>query len=97
MSSVSPACRKSRLNGAVSRNNRRCLDGHVKEPFKQKQKYQGMFETQKSGEKASSGEIGLNIRTLASPKVGQDQASGGKRPLLACRTHCKCSMETSRN
>ena len=37
-----------------------------------KQKYRGMFETQKSGDKTSSGEIGLNIRTLASPKVGQD-------------------------
>ena len=36
-----------------------------------------MFETQKSGDKTSSGEIGLNIRTLASPKVGQDQVSGG--------------------
>ena len=34
-----------------------------------------MFETQKSGNKTSSGEIGLNIRTLASPKVGQDQVS----------------------
>ena len=31
-----------------------------------------MFETQKSGNNASSGEIGINIRTLASPKVGQD-------------------------
>ena len=37
--SVFQACRKTRLNGAVSRNNRiewvapcRCLDGHVKEP-----------------------------------------------------------------
>ena len=125
-----------------------------------------MFETQKSRNKTSSGDIGLYIRTLASPKVGQDQVSGGvsvpcrhatpvayalwkpisgemsdsvkmsspvimsqtgkmsnryrvslvstieqmqvpkgagpgvrrsKRPLLACRTRCKCSMETSRN
>ena len=37
-----------------------------------KQKYQGMFETQKSGDKTSSGEIGLNIGTHASPKVAQD-------------------------
>ena len=44
---------------------------------KQKQKYRGMFETQKSRNKTSSAEIGLNIRTLASPKVGQDQVSGG--------------------
>ena len=36
-----------------------------------------MFETQKSGSKTSSGDIGLNIRTPASPKVGQDQVSGG--------------------
>ena len=44
---------------------------------KEKQKYRGMFETQKSGNKKSSGDIGLNIRTLASPKVGQDQVFGG--------------------
>ena len=37
-----------------------------------KQKYRGVFETQKSGNKTSSGEIDLNIRTRASPKVGQD-------------------------
>ena len=30
--------------------------------IKQNQKYRGMFETQKSGNKTSSGEIGLNIR-----------------------------------
>ena len=36
-----------------------------------------MFETQKSRNKTSSEEIGLNTRTLASPKVGQDQVSGG--------------------
>ena len=35
-----------------------------------------MFETQKSGKKTSSGEIGHNIRTHASPKVGQDQVTG---------------------
>ena len=44
---------------------------------KEKQKYRGMFETKTSGNKTSSGEFGLNIRTLASPKVGQDQVSGG--------------------
>ena len=38
--------------------------------FEAKQK--GKFETQKSGNKTSSGEIGLNIRTLASPKVRQN-------------------------
>ena len=45
--------------------------------WEQKQKYRGMFETHKSRNKTSSGDIGLNIRTLASPKVGQDQVSGG--------------------
>ena len=44
---------------------------------KQKQKYRQMFETQKSIDKTSSGEICLNIRTLANPKVGQEQVSGG--------------------
>ena len=45
--------------------------------YKVKEKYRGMFEIQKSGDKTSSGEIGLDIRTHASPKVGQDQVSGG--------------------
>ena len=36
-----------------------------------------MFETQKSGNKTSTVEIGLDIRTHASPKVGQDQVSRG--------------------
>ena len=36
-----------------------------------------MFETQKSGNKTSLGEIGLDIRTHASPKDGQDQVPGG--------------------
>ena len=36
-----------------------------------------MFETPKSRNKKSSGEIDLNIRTHASPKVGQDQVYGG--------------------
>ena len=49
-----------------------------KQRFKsKKQKYRGMFETQMSGDKTSSGEIGINIRTPAGPKVGQDQVSGG--------------------
>ena len=41
-----------------------------------KEKYRKKFEIQKSGDKTSSGEIGLDIRTHASPKVGQDQVSG---------------------
>ena len=40
---------------------------------KAKEKYRGMFEIQKSRDKTSSGEIGLDIRTHASPKVGQDR------------------------
>ena len=46
-----------------------------------KEKYRGMFETQKSGNKTSSGDIGLDIRTHASPKVGQDQVSVGESVL----------------
>ena len=41
-----------------------------------KQKYQRMLKIGKSGNKTSSGEIGLNIRTLASPNVRQDQVYG---------------------
>ena len=44
--------------------------------YQAKEKYRGVFEIQKSGDKTSSGEIGLDIRTHASPKVGQDQVSG---------------------
>ena len=36
-----------------------------------------MFDIQKSGDKTSSGEIVLDMRTYASPSVGQDQVSGG--------------------
>ena len=36
-----------------------------------------MFKAQKSGNKTSLGEIGLNIRTYASLKVGQDHVYGG--------------------
>ena len=50
---------------------------------KQKQKYRGIFETQKSGNKTGSGEIGIKIRTLASPKVGQGQVSGGVSVLCS--------------
>ena len=50
--------RFSRLNGAE---------------FQAKEKYRGMFEIQKSGDKTISGKIVLDIRTHASPKVGQDQ------------------------
>ena len=47
------------------------------EKYRAKEKYRGVFEIQRSGDKTSSGEIGLDIRTHASPKVGQDQVSGG--------------------
>ena len=42
-----------------------------------KEKYRGMFEIQKSGDKTSTGEIGLDIRTHERPKVGQDKVSRG--------------------
>ena len=45
--------------------------------YQAKEKYRWMFEIQKSGDKTSSGEIDLDIRTHASPKKGQDQVSGG--------------------
>ena len=45
--------------------------------YKQNRSTEVFFETQKSGNKTSSGEIGLDIRTHARPKVGQDQVSGG--------------------
>ena len=55
-----------------------------------------MFETQKSGDKTSSGEIGLNIRTLASPKGGQDTREVAfqykKRLLLRCIHHFKSDL-----
>ena len=41
------------------------------------EKNRGMFEIQKSGDKTSSGEIGLDNRTHASHKVGQDKEFGG--------------------
>ena len=47
-------------------------------PIQAKQKYRGMFETPKSGKRqVQERSIGLNIRTLESPKVDQDQVSGG--------------------
>ena len=46
-----------------------------------KEKYQGMFEIQKSGNKTTSAEIGLDIRTHAIPKVGQDHVPGGEGVL----------------
>ena len=40
-----------------------------------------MFEIEKYGNKASSGGTRLHIKTHASPKVGQDQVSGGVNVL----------------
>ena len=40
-----------------------------------------MFETKKAGNKTSSGKNGLDIWTYASPKVVQDQVSGGVKIL----------------
>ena len=44
--------------------------------YEAKEKYRGMLEIQKSGDKTSSVEICLDIRTHASPKVGHHQVSG---------------------
>ena len=57
--------------------SRFCLKGFLKiecneREIKAKQNYRGMFKTQKSGNNTSSGEIGLNIKKLSSPKVGHD-------------------------
>ena len=53
-----------------------------------------MFEIQKSRDKTCSEEIGLDIRTHTSPKVGQDQVSGGVSVLCwHAATRCICSME----
>ena len=62
-------------------------------PYQAKQKYRGMFETQKPGDKTSSGEIGLNIITLASPKVGQDYVFGGVNVPVGMPHPYKCSLE----
>ena len=48
------------------KNNLSNFDLHV---LYAKEKCRGMFETYNSGNKTSSGEIGLDIRTHASPKV----------------------------
>ena len=61
------------IKRSIEHDMNEILDWSVKwkvsfNPTKQKQKYRGMFETQKSRNKTSSGDIGLNIRTLASPK-----------------------------
>ena len=62
-----------------------CLNGTFYECCKgiskAKEKYRRVFETQKSGNKTSSGEIGLDISTHASPKVGHHQVSGGVSDL----------------
>ena len=42
-----------------------------------KLKYRGLLGTQKSENKTCSGEIGLNVITHASPKVGKGKVSGG--------------------
>ena len=58
-----------------------------------KEKYRGIFEIQMSGDKTSSGEIGLDIRTRASPKVGQDQVSGGVSVLCWHATDIICIVQ----
>ena len=52
-----------------------------------------MFATQTSRNKTSSGDIGLNIRTLASPEVGQDQVSGGVRNVVEISNNQEMSLQ----
>ena len=59
------------------KNTKELMHCHCDTNNKAPRKYRGMVETQMSGDKTSSGGIGLNIRTHTSPKVGQDQVSGG--------------------
>ena len=66
---------KTKITSKIVLNN--TLSGGSFHILEAKQKYRGMFETQKSGNKTSSGEIGLNIRTFVSSKLGQDNVSGG--------------------
>ena len=40
---------------------------------------------------------GHNKRTFANPKGTRPGVQRNKRPLLACRTRCKCPMDISRN
>ena len=51
----------------------------------------------KSGSMTSFGEIRLNIREQASPKVTKSGVKRNEHPLFACPDCCKCSMETSHN
>ena len=41
---------------------------------KAREKYRRMFETQKTGNKTISGDIGLNIRTRACPKLSKHRS-----------------------
>ena len=67
----------SKYNQLRNVNTVRWEPGNVTtQPWEAKEKYRGMFETQKSGNKTSSGEIGLDIKTHISPKAGQDQVFG---------------------
>ena len=43
--------------------------------YEAKEKFRGMFEFQRSGDKTSLGKIGIDIRKHAGPKVGQDKVS----------------------
>ena len=52
----------------------------------------------KSGDMTVQGKNGLNIKTNASPKMGQDLASGGVSVLCCLAAPvARCFMETSRN
>ena len=63
-----------------------------------KKSTEGCSKIKGSGDKTSSGEIGLDIRTHASPKVGQDKVSGGVSDLCwHAAPVAYVSMETLHN
>ena len=51
-----------------------CFKNHI---FPSKTEVPRDVQTKKSGNKTGSGEIALDMRTHASPKVEKDQVSGG--------------------
>ena len=63
---------------------------------KQNRSTEGCSKLKRSVDMTSVGMNGLNIRTKASSKWDIDVRLS-KLPLLASRTSCKCSIETSRN
>ena len=66
-------------NFTVSKGKWRCTDNlkTFTDSLRQKKSTEGYSKLKKSGNKTSSGENALDIKTHVSPKVGQDQVSWG--------------------